>query len=76
MHIKILDTVVLAKDIPENGLRRGDIGAVVEVYEPDGVEVEFVTGAGATQALLTLSISDIRLIRGSEILAVRPLEAA
>ena len=61
MHIKILDTVVLEKDIPENGLRRGDIGAVVEVYEPDGVEVEFVTGAGTTQALLTLSISDIRL---------------
>ena len=75
MHIKILDTVVLEKDIPENGLRRGDIGAVVEVYEPDGVEVEFVTGAGTTQALLTLSISDIRLMRGSEILTVRPLAA-
>jgi len=76
MKIKVLDTVVLENDFPQNDLRRGDIGAVVEVYEPDGVEVEFVTGAGKTQALLTLSTDDIRPIGGSEILAVRPLKAA
>jgi hypothetical protein len=37
-----LDTVVLERDIPEHGVRRGDLGAVVEVYEPDGLEVELV----------------------------------
>ena len=76
MGIKLLDTVVLEKDISTHGLKKGDIGAVVEVYEPEGVEVEFVTGAGSTQALLTLKQSDVRSIKASEILAVRPLDAA
>jgi hypothetical protein len=42
MNFKELDTVVLDRDIPEHGLKRGDLGAVVAVYEPDGLEVEFV----------------------------------
>ena len=45
-----LDTIVLNCDLPDHGLRKGDLGAVVEVYEPDGLEVEFVT-ASATFAL-------------------------
>ena len=40
MDMKVLDAVVLEKDLPGHCLRKGDIGAVVEVYEPDGVEVE------------------------------------
>lgn len=39
MSIKVLDTVVLERDLPDHGLKRGDIGAVVEVYAPDGVEI-------------------------------------
>jgi hypothetical protein len=27
-----LDTIVLNRDLPDHGLRRGDLGAVVEVY--------------------------------------------
>ncbi len=54
MKFKELDTVVLNCDLPEQGLRRGDLGVVVQVYEPDGLEVEFVTVAGRTQALVTL----------------------
>jgi hypothetical protein len=54
MAIKLLDTVVLEKDIPEHHLKAGDLGTVVERYEPDGIEVEFVMGTGKTRALLTL----------------------
>ena len=50
--MKVLDTVVLDKDLLSQDLRRGDVGAVVEVYEPDGLEV-FVTGSGRTRALAT-----------------------
>jgi hypothetical protein len=39
---KLLDTVVLKRDVPERGLRRGDLGAVVDVSAPEAVEVEFV----------------------------------
>ena len=37
----LLDTVVLNRDLPEHGLRRGDLGAIVEMLGPDVYEVEF-----------------------------------
>jgi hypothetical protein len=73
MAHKLLDTVVLNVDLPEHGLQRGDLGAVVQVYGPNAVEVEFVNGAGRTQALLTLEASDVRAILPTELIAVRPL---
>ncbi|MDQ3774514.1 MAG: DUF4926 domain-containing protein [Pseudomonadota bacterium] len=76
LKMKVLDTVVLEKDLPSQGLRRGDVGAVMEVYVPDGVEVEFVTGSGRTQALVTLKAAEVRLITDTDILAVRSLRAA
>jgi len=76
MGIKILDTVVLLKDLSSHGLKRGDIGAVVEVYSQEGIEVEFVTGSGSTQALVTLNSEDVRPIGPVDILAVRQLDAA
>jgi len=68
---RVLDTVVLAIDLPEYGLKAGDLGAVVEVYGDKALEVEFVTGSGRTQALLTLSVDQIRLIAPNDIPAVR-----
>ncbi|MFP4040366.1 MAG: DUF4926 domain-containing protein [Desulfosudaceae bacterium] len=76
MTIKLFDTVVLENDLPNKGLKRGDIGAVVEVYAPDGIEVEFVTGSGKTQALVTLTSHDVRPVADTEILSVRSLNAA
>lgn len=76
MNLKLLDTVVLEKDIQSIGLQQGDIGTVVEVYEPDGVEVEFINGSGKTQALVTLKRSDVRAVAESEIFAVRTLNAS
>jgi hypothetical protein len=76
MSIRTLDTVVLESDLPEHGLKRGDIGAVVEVYSPDGLEVEFVTASGHTQALVTLKTSQVRPVGPNDILAVRQLDAA
>jgi hypothetical protein len=72
--IKELDTVVLAHDVVEHGLKQGDIGAVVHVYRDNAAyEVEFVTGEGQTVAVLTLLPEDIRPIRKQEILHVREL---
>ena len=45
-----------------DGHRRGDLGAVVETYEPDGLEVEFVTASGRTAALVTLTAGDVRAV--------------
>lgn len=66
-----LDTVVLVRELPDAGLRTGDLGAVVQVYGSDAIEVEFVTASGRTQALLTLPVSDVRPVRDDDLLAVR-----
>ena len=67
-----LDVVVLNTDLPAQGLKRGDLGAVVDVYSPDAIEVEFVTASGRTQALITLRPSDIREVGDDDLIAVRP----
>lgn len=71
MRFQELDTVILERDIPEHGFKRGDIGAVVQVYEPDGLEVEFVTASGRTEAVLTLTVDDVRAATDEDLLAVR-----
>ena len=71
MMYKLLDTVVLDRDLPEQGLRSGDLGAVVQVYAPDGLEIEFVTASGKTQALVTLNVRDVRPVQDSDLIAVR-----
>ena len=71
MTYRVLDTVVLARDLQEHSLRAGDLGAVVEIYEPDGLEVEFVTASGRTAALLTLNARDVRAVADDDLVAVR-----
>ena len=76
MSINFLDPVVLNEDLPVHGLKRGDIGAVVEIYSAEDFEIEFVTGAGNTQALVSLHINQIRSVGPQDIPAVRSLDAA
>lgn len=73
MSFKLLQTVVLDRDLPEQGLRKGDLGAVVQVYEPDGLEVEFVSASGKTEALVTLRDTDVRAVADGDLIAVRQL---
>jgi len=71
MAFELLDTVVLRRDLPEHGLRAGDLGAVVEVYGGEGLEVEFVRASGHTKALVTLTPGDLRSVAANDVLAVR-----
>ena len=72
MTNRVLDTIVLDRDLPQHGLRKGDLGSVVEVYEPDGLEVEFVTASGRSAALLTLTGRDVRPVSDDDLVSVRP----
>lgn len=77
MRFKELDTVVLTRDVPEHGLKEGDLGAIVHIHaDGETVEVEFVTAEGRTIAVLTLEHEDIRSIANREILHVRDYSAA
>ena len=71
MKFSPLDTVVLVHDVPQHGLRAGDVGAVVEVYDDGTLEVEFVRPSGDTQALVTLERSDVRSVAKTDVLSVR-----
>ena len=70
---KLLDTVALTHDIPAAGLRRGDLGVIVEVLASSALEVEFVAASGRTQALLTLGATDVRQVGDQDLIAVRSL---
>ena len=72
MSFNPLDVVVLKTDQPAHGLKRGDLGAIVDVYSPESIEVEFVTGSGRTKALVTLQSNDIREVGDDDLVTVRP----
>ena len=75
--IRELDTVVLMHDIPEHGLKRGDVGAVVHCYAGGAAwEVEFVAAEGTPLAVLTLGEADVHPMGNREILHVGELASA
>ena len=52
---KLFDSIVLLEDLPDENLHRGNVGAVVEVYNGgEAFEVEFVAPDGFTYGLTTL----------------------
>jgi len=73
VNFEKVECVVLAHDVTEHGLLAGDLGTIVEIYPGGGLEVEFVRGSGATQALLTLNERDVRKIDSHDLLATRRL---
>jgi hypothetical protein len=70
--MKELDTIVLADDLPELGLAKGDLGTVVLTHrEGQAYEVEFVTLDGETVAVTTLRASQVRPVAPKEIAHAR-----
>ena len=63
--------MVLARDLPEHYLRKGDLGTIVAIHEPDCLEVEFLTATGSTEAVLTLTIGDVRPGSDDDLISVR-----
>ena len=74
MTFNLLDTVVLDRDLPDHRLRKGDLGAIVQIYEPEGLEVEFVSASGKTEALVTLQQADVRPVSDRDLISVRRLD--
>jgi len=57
--IEVLAVVALVKDLPEEGLVRGQVGTVVESWAPDVYEVEFSDGNGKAYAMVALSADQL-----------------
>jgi hypothetical protein len=60
--IKLLDVVALIEELPERGLRRGQVGTVVETLAPDVYEVEFSDTDGHTYATLALHAHQLMVL--------------
>jgi hypothetical protein len=53
-EIKILDVVALVEDLDSEGLRRGEVGTVVEKWKDGVFEVEFSDNSGNAYAFAAL----------------------
>ncbi|MBI5606630.1 MAG: DUF4926 domain-containing protein [Deltaproteobacteria bacterium] len=80
MAYKLFEEVVLRKDIPERGLKKGDVATLVEHHPvsggEDGYSLELFNAIGQTLAVITVPESFIEQLTPDEIFSVRPLEAA
>lgn len=73
--IQELDRAIVTLDLPEHGLRAGDVGTVVLVHRGgQGYEVEFVALDGETMAVITLTATQVRPVGRREITHARPVE--
>ena len=68
--VRLLDVVALTEDLPDRGLRRGQVGTVVEQLGPDAFEVEFSDENGRTYASLAVGVEQLMVLH------YRPVGAA
>jgi biotin operon repressor len=61
-EIHTLDVVALTDDIPEHGLRRGQVGTVIESLRSGMFEIEFVDNDGRTYATLPLKSQQLLVL--------------
>ena len=61
-RLTLLDMVAVLNGSGDPEIRAGDVGTVVELLPPDGVEVEFLSRDGRTRHIGTLSISDVLVL--------------
>jgi len=57
--MKVLSVVALLEDVTAHGLRRGQVGTIVETLAPGVYEVEFSDDEGRTYASLPLRAEQV-----------------
>jgi uncharacterized protein DUF4926 len=80
MPFDMYGDVILTRDVPEHGLRAGDVGTVVERHPLPGVaeegySVEFFDMTGNTVAVATLPAITLRMPTPADRPAARALSA-
>lgn len=59
---QLLDIVAVLSSAGEPGVEVGDVGTVVELLPPDGLEVEFLDREGRTRCVSTFSEPDVLVL--------------
>ena len=80
MIYKLFEEVVLKKDIPKRGLKKGDVATIVEHHPvsdgEDGYSLELFNALGDTIAVITVPESSIELLTEDEIFSIRSFATA
>ncbi|MEP6756286.1 MAG: DUF4926 domain-containing protein [Chthonomonadales bacterium] len=76
--LELFQRVALATDVPEDGLKRGDVGTLTDFApHPTGGErgciVEFFNAIGESIAVIVVPESSVEPLRADEIWSVREL---
>jgi hypothetical protein len=59
---KMLDLIAVTSSAPESEVTVGDVGTVIELLPPDGLEVEFLDRDGRTNCVATLKANDVLVL--------------
>ena len=81
MTLVLYRRAVLTQDLPDEGLRAGDVGTIVEHYParadvPEGYELEVFAANGQSVAVVSVPASAVREATEREVLTVRELAKA
>ncbi|MBU2445912.1 MAG: DUF4926 domain-containing protein [Bacteroidetes bacterium] len=68
--IKIFDVVAVISDLPDIGLKQGQVGTVVESLGPNAFEVEFCDNNGKTYATSPLHSDQLLVLHYENLSAV------
>ena len=59
---KLLDLIAVTNSSDDSEVATGDVGTVVELLPPDGLEVEFLDRDGRTRCVATLNVTDVLVL--------------
>jgi hypothetical protein len=59
---KLLDLIAVTKSAADSDVAVGDVGTIVELLPPDGLEVEFLDRDGRTRCVATLKAQDVLVL--------------
>lgn len=59
---KLLDIVAVLNANEVADVQAGDVGTVVEILPPDGLEIEFVDRDGRTRCVATLPVGNVLVL--------------
>ncbi len=78
MKPKLYERVALTRDIPEHGLKQGDVATLVDIVPhpnsgPEGLALEITNALGESLHVAIVTADDVEPLTANEVIAVRQL---
>lgn len=78
MNLKLYEQVALRRDLPEQGLKAGDVATLVDLVpgspgQSDGDVIEVFNVLGHTVCVTAVRVEDVEPVHEDEVLSIRRL---